>query len=400
MTNPNPSRITTPMWRLWTERPVSGWLLGGIYANKSGYHNTRAANQASWPNNYSIRLSLDQQGPSDKAAAIDYTMSDAEMRLRTGYLRDGVNRNDPRLYAVREFYGTLNSSTVFGRIKDSRTGSWRSSTADSSHLWHIHISFFRAYVNIWNELSPVLSVLSGESLSAWEARQSSGGGNGDGVAAPSGFPPLQVTSPVTQEARVGQLQRALNELGENLTVDNRYTQAVADAVRRMQEAAGIAADGIYGPQSQQALATFLEEGMPITNSDLQNIAEAVWYYRLPWTDAWVRDRWELREDGWRALTMHQSSYGHSRRGSEESIRAVELSEAILAAVTGGGQQEILQRIDAHHDAQMAAIAEAANEAAVERADLLNLVEQAQSGELAADEVVDELARRLAAPAPA
>ncbi|QSB15246.1 peptidoglycan-binding protein [Natronosporangium hydrolyticum] len=376
------------------------WLLGGIWAAKSGYHSSRAYNQANHPGNYSIRLSLDLQGPSDKAAAIDYTMSDAEMRRRTGYLRDGVERNDPRLYAVREFYGTVNSSTVFGRIKDSRTGSWRVSSADSSHLWHIHISFFRAYVNVWNELSPVLSVLSGESLSAWQDRQGSGGDD-NAIVAPSGSPALQVTSPVTQEARVGQLQRALNELGENLTVDNRYTQAVADAVRRMQQAAGIPADGIYGTQSQQALATFLEEGMPITSSELQSIAEAVWYYRLPWTDAWVRDTWGLREDGWRALTIQQSSYGHSRRGSEESLRSVELSEAILAAVTGGGQQEILQRIDSHHETQMAAIAQAADEAVSGRVELLSLVQQAQAGEIAAEAVVDELARRLAvAPAPA
>lgn len=155
--------ITGPMWRLWTDRPVKSWRLGGIYANKPGYHNTRAANQAQWPGNYSIRLALDLQGPGDKAAAIDYTMSDAEMRKRTGYLRDAANARDPRLAAVREFYGTLDSRTVFGRIKDSRTGPWRASTSDNSHLWHIHISLFRSYVDVWEELAPVLSVLAGES---------------------------------------------------------------------------------------------------------------------------------------------------------------------------------------------------------------------------------------------
>src|SRR5690606_27129541 len=95
---------------------------------------------------------LDQQGPSDKAAAIDYTMSDAEMRRRTGYLSRAADRNDPRLAAVREFYGTLDSRNVFGRIKDSRTGAWRASTSDKSHLWHIHLSVFRAYTNNWGEL--------------------------------------------------------------------------------------------------------------------------------------------------------------------------------------------------------------------------------------------------------
>lgn len=395
MTNPNPSRITAAMWRLWTERPVSAWLLGGIYANKRGYHNSRAANQAYWPGNYSVQLPLDLQGPSDKAAAIDYTMSDVEMRRRTGYLRDAVNESDPRLAAVREFYGTLNSSTVFGRSKNSRTGAWYATSSDSSHLWHIHISFFRAYVDQWEELAPVLSVLAGESLPSWQTRQGSGGGSS--VTAPAGTPALMVTDPVTISTRVGQLQLALNEIGEDLTVDNRYTQQVADAVTRLQRSAGITADGIYGTQSQQALATRLEEVVAINSTDLENIAAAVWTYRMPWTDAWVRDTWGLRDDGWRALTMQQSSYGHSRRGSEQSIRAVELSEAILAAVTGEGRDEILARIEAHHTEQMAVLTEAANRAATERAELLALVKQSQAGELAAEEVVDELARRLAVP---
>ena len=172
--NPSPARITDPMWRLWTDRPVGSWRLGGIYANKSGYHNTRAANQSQWPGNYSIRLALDLKGPADKAAAIDYTMSDAEMRKRTGYLAAAAERNDPRLAAVREFYGTLDSRTVYGRIKDSRTGPWRASTADNSHLWHIHISVFRSYVDVWDELAPLLSVLAGETLQQWQTRTERG----------------------------------------------------------------------------------------------------------------------------------------------------------------------------------------------------------------------------------
>lgn len=171
MPNPTPSRITDPMWLLWTDRPVSSWRLGGIYAHKPGYHSSREENQANWPGNYSIQLSLDQRGPDDKAAAIDYTMSDSEMRRRTGYLAEAAERDDPRLAALREFYGTLNSRTVYGRIKDSRTGSWQASSADSSHLWHLHLSFFRAYVDTVAELIPLLSVLGGETLDEWERRQ-------------------------------------------------------------------------------------------------------------------------------------------------------------------------------------------------------------------------------------
>jgi hypothetical protein len=170
MSNPAPSRITSAMWRLWTDRPVAAWRLGGIWAAKSGYHSSREYNQANYPGNYSIRLSLDLRGPGDKAAAIDYTMSDAEMRRRTGHLVAAADRRDPRLYAVREFYGTTDSRQVVGRIKDTRTGAWRWSTSDSSHLWHIHISILRAYTDDWAELAPVLSVLSGQSLNEWRER--------------------------------------------------------------------------------------------------------------------------------------------------------------------------------------------------------------------------------------
>lgn len=173
MSNPIPGRITPQMWRLWTETQaaIPGAKLGGIYAGKPGYHSSRQENQSKWPGNYSIRLALDKQGPSDKAAAIDLTLSDAEMRRRTRYLADAAKRNDPRLAAVREFYGTLDSRTVYGRIKDSRTGPWRASAADRSHLWHIHISIFRAYTNNWGELAPIVSVLSGQTLKQWQKEE-------------------------------------------------------------------------------------------------------------------------------------------------------------------------------------------------------------------------------------
>src|SRR5690606_37757330 len=171
--NPSPSRISAGMWRLWTaaREVIPGAKMGGIYAGKPGYHSSRQENQSKWPGNYSIRLALDKQGPSDKAAAIDLTLSDAEMRKRTRYLADAAKRNDPRLAAVREFYGTLDSRTVYGRIKDTRTGPWRASTADRSHLWHIHISIFRAYVDRWDELKPILSVLAGQTLKQWQTEE-------------------------------------------------------------------------------------------------------------------------------------------------------------------------------------------------------------------------------------
>lgn len=171
MANPNPARITDPMWRMWTARPVSNWRLGGIYANKSGYHNTVAANLSRWPGNYSIRFSLDlNRGPRDKARGIDFTMSDTQMRRHSQRLLDACNRNDPRLRGMREFYGTVDSRRVIGRIRNDDRSAFRSSSSDSSHLWHIHISVWAAYCDNWTVLSGIISVLAGESLEEWQRR--------------------------------------------------------------------------------------------------------------------------------------------------------------------------------------------------------------------------------------
>ena len=183
--NPNPTYITDSEWHLWEMSTtfIPGVRLGGIYANKSGYHNTVNANKVSWPGNYSIRLPLDLTEPSGKARALDLTMSDAEMTKRTGYLKAAaLHPDDDRLGCMREFYGTLNGTTVYGLTHDSENAAWRSSTSDTSHLWHIHLSFFTKYCDDWDAapgvygLAGVASVLSGQTWESWVA---DGGGDFD-----------------------------------------------------------------------------------------------------------------------------------------------------------------------------------------------------------------------------
>jgi hypothetical protein len=171
MTNPNPELITDEMWQLWlgAEAVIPGVRLSGIYADKKGYHNTVKANQKKWPGTYSIELDLDlKHGNLDKARAIDLTMSDSEMVKWTQRVKkSALDPHDNRLQAVREFYGTLDNKTVYGLIKDSETGDWRPSSADSTHLWHGHTSIFTAFVNNWPMLSPVVSVWQGQTLEEW-----------------------------------------------------------------------------------------------------------------------------------------------------------------------------------------------------------------------------------------
>lgn len=169
MKNPDPARITDEMWRLWEERPNPAWKLGGIYANKKGYHNTVQTNLAKWPNNYSVRLVLDLGNTNrDKARAIDLTMTESEMIKWTRRMKlAALDPIDTRLDCIREFYGTLDGKTVYGLIKDSIGGDWRESTADLTHLWHGHVSIFTTFVTHWPSLSRLLSVWRGESFVVW-----------------------------------------------------------------------------------------------------------------------------------------------------------------------------------------------------------------------------------------
>jgi hypothetical protein len=168
-TNPDPIHITSEMWRLWesASQMIPGVKLSGIYANKSGYHNTVNKNRSTWPSNYSIKLPLDLPGYNyGYARAIDLTMSDTEMvKWTTRMKNSALNPADTRLRCMREFYGTLDNRSVYGLIKDNLDGPWRRSSADDTHLWHGHGSVFTKFVADWNMLYPLLSVWSGQ---PWE----------------------------------------------------------------------------------------------------------------------------------------------------------------------------------------------------------------------------------------
>src|SRR5690606_1535249 len=60
----------------------SSMKIGGVYANKSGYHNSRNGNKRSWPGDYSIICPADRDGDPNAAAAIDITLSSKKAMRR------------------------------------------------------------------------------------------------------------------------------------------------------------------------------------------------------------------------------------------------------------------------------------------------------------------------------
>lgn len=169
--NPNPSRITDAMWWLWESlqamEPTS--VLGGIYANKPGYHGTRNNND---PYNYSVVDDPpDQGGPGDKAAGLDWTFPEAQSgnysrisKYTKRLLSSAQDMDDPRLDGWREFFGQADT--------DSHVEGWDcrygvAATSDSSHLWHCHFSEDRDKTTSQANKNALLSVLRGESVDEW-----------------------------------------------------------------------------------------------------------------------------------------------------------------------------------------------------------------------------------------
>ncbi|TDV44251.1 hypothetical protein [Actinophytocola oryzae] len=182
-TNPNPARITDESWWLMQQLLAlqPGSQNGGIYDNKPGYHNTRDANAA---DDYSIRDPEDQGGPSDKAAAYDWTFPDAQSgnyatiaMYAQRLLASGQDPNDPRMDGWKEFFGQTNN--------DSHVEGWdfrrdKDATSKPSHLWHIHLSEDRDKVTSLDNKLAALSVLRGETVAQWRGKRSAVAVGADG----------------------------------------------------------------------------------------------------------------------------------------------------------------------------------------------------------------------------
>jgi hypothetical protein len=129
--------------------------LGGIYANKPGYHNAR--NQLP-PSDYSVQTAPDKHGDPAAASALDITWGSANDQ-RTSSQRLLNAKNDSRMSCIREFFGSTDGVTVCGW--DYYGG--YPVTSDDSHLWHIHLSVLREYANDQAALAKVADVITAAS---------------------------------------------------------------------------------------------------------------------------------------------------------------------------------------------------------------------------------------------
>lgn len=357
--NPNPSRVTDEMWRLWEESSahIPGVRLGGIYANKRFYHSSVEENLAKWAPNYSIRVPLDLNGGNRKfARAIDWTMSTTQMKKRTGYLRrSALDPRDNRLRGMREFYGTLDGSTVYGLSKSDEDGPWEFATSDSSHLWHIHGATFAAFVSDWAALEGIVSVYSGETWGAWIKRK--WGGSSPTLPA-SGIP-----EPILREGAEGPavlaLQVYLNGvINAGLIEDSDYGPATTTAVRELQRRTGITEDGIYGDDSADALRSLLEDDMSWNEKIDLITGQGVSYSGAEWPASFV------------LASNHYYTLLYGQKIAAEQAAAKKRDEAILAKLTGADTATILDAInqraaeDAERDAALLAEAAASVRAAL------------------------------------
>jgi hypothetical protein len=175
--NPYASTTTDAVWWLWLrlEELHSAGQLGGTYANKPGFHNKGNTIKATRPNDYSVRDKVNQSGPGmTHSSALDWTFPDAQSghyanidKYSSRLLASMLDKNDPRLDLVLfEFYGQADNDRTVEGYNEYREDYVSS---DSSHLWHIHMSFLRSKCGDFWAMWALLTVLMGWSVAKWRA---------------------------------------------------------------------------------------------------------------------------------------------------------------------------------------------------------------------------------------
>jgi hypothetical protein len=133
---------------------VNAGIVGNV-AHHSGYHRSRnVLLSTGHTSDYSIQAAADKRGPGDACSGLDVSWPFEYMQLVTKRMVEACERNDPRVYALREIIGTLDGKNVCGynRVASgsgtrSKVGFVATGFADSSHLWHNHFSILREFAD-------------------------------------------------------------------------------------------------------------------------------------------------------------------------------------------------------------------------------------------------------------
>ena len=131
--------------------PFNNYGIKGDEFHTCGYHRsfrtlTQVPGTCGWED-YSIQDSKDNTGiDRDDCSALDFNPGTTYMMTTlTQRLHNAALAHDSRLYAVRRVVGTLDGKKVFSFNAD--TGQ-QSGSYDDSHLWHLHIEFWRSRVRL------------------------------------------------------------------------------------------------------------------------------------------------------------------------------------------------------------------------------------------------------------
>lgn len=207
--------------------------VGGKGDNKHlrGYHRSRrwileSRYSAYGRDDYSITNALDKGGDPNWLAALDATPKTTATLVAMCQRLDAAMRADT-LPQVREWYGNVDGNQVVDGWDDVIH---RAASSDSSHLWHLHISFYRSRAN--DDHSNLLAVLTqqgGDDMETFVITDGSGAAgvwyetlgvhemaqNGDQIARwqrESGRPELKISRAEYDAGRVGVPMAALRAL--------------------------------------------------------------------------------------------------------------------------------------------------------------------------------------------
>lgn len=126
-----------------------------------GYHRSRAwVVNSHWSaygwGDYSVQAAADQDGDANWLCAVDFTPGNADTMIAMSQ-RLAAAVQAGRCPQLREWYGNVDGDQV--------VDGWdllanRAATSDSSHLWHVHMSFLRARAG--DDHANLFAILTGE----------------------------------------------------------------------------------------------------------------------------------------------------------------------------------------------------------------------------------------------